>query len=116
MKDLRQRAAAHEKPVAAATAKIEKSGGAALSEAVKALEAGFLAPGYDDLLARALKIAEAGGKGVKPEDAAKLKALAEARRADSDQGAAAAAAITKEATEAVRKAHPAWFEQPATDR
>jgi predicted esterase len=115
-KDLRTRAASHEKLVLAAAAKLEKSGGGALQEAVKALETAFLAPGYDDLLARCARLVESNAKGVKPEDAAKLKSLAGGRRADSEQGSAAAAAIAKDAAEAFRKAHPAWFEASVSER
>jgi predicted esterase len=110
VKELRQRAATHEKTITSAAAKLEKSGASSLADAVKALEAGFLAPGYDDLLGRASHVAKSGGKAVKADDAAKLEALVKARRADAESGAEAAAAITKEAVGPIRKAHPDWFE------
>lgn len=110
MKELRQRAATHEKAVAAAAAKLEKSGGAALGDVLKALETGFLASSYDDLLARSLRLAETNPKGAVKQDVLKLQTLAGERRADTDSGFLAAATVTKGAADVFRKEHAAWFE------
>jgi hypothetical protein len=110
MKDLRQRATAHEKTISAAVAKLEKTQGVAFVEGVKALESAFLAPGYDDLVARLSRLSETPPKGLRQEEIAKLKVLLDARKADDESGSNAAAAIATEAVEPFRKAHPAWFE------
>jgi pimeloyl-ACP methyl ester carboxylesterase len=110
MKELRQRAATHEKAVGSALAKLEKSGGPALGEVLKALETGFLASSYDDLLGRAVRLADGSPKGAVKQDVVKLKQLADARRSDTAAGYQAAAAVTIEAAGAFRKEHASWFE------
>jgi hypothetical protein len=110
MTDLRQRAASHEKLVAAAIAKLEKTGGASFSEGAKAFEDGFLAQSHDDLGARLAKLLDKKPKGVRAEDLARFKSLGDARKPEADQGLEAATAISREAAEAFRRQHPTWFE------
>jgi pimeloyl-ACP methyl ester carboxylesterase len=109
-KDLRQRAAAQQKAVAAASAKLDKPSGGSFAEALKAAESGFLAEGYDDLVAKLQRVAAAPPKGLKPEDAAKLQALVGARKEDSEKGAEAALVIAREEAARFREQHASWMQ------
>jgi predicted esterase len=110
MRELRQRADAHDKVVAAAIARLDKTEGVSFAEAVKALETGFLATAYDDLHARLSKMTESPPKGVRKEELAKFSALAEARKLEVEQGLAAAAMVVSEAVGPFRARYAAWLQ------
>jgi hypothetical protein len=96
--------------VAAASSKLDKPAGGSLAEGLKAAELGFLAPGYDELIARLRQIAAAPPKGVKPEDVAKVQLLIDSRTAGTEQGTAAARDLEREAATRFREQHATWFE------
>ncbi len=104
-----KRAAGHEKAVARALALLDQAGTRSLGEAAKALEAGFLARRYEDLMNRAGKVAE--GQDAREVDRKKVEDLLSSRRTAWDEGLKAALAIDRKLSRAFREAHAAWFSE-----
>ncbi len=109
MKDLRSRAAQHERAIGPAVDKFARNGLKDASDLAKGIDGAFLARRYDDLLSQIERALAAPPPGVKPEGLAKLRALVESRRNVEQEGREAARRITAAQTEALRQAHPELF-------
>jgi len=108
VKQLRSRAQAQDKLVAAVLPRLDRGGEREVADGLKVAEQAFLAGRYGHLLAALERVAPDKSK-VKPETADKVKALADARRAADEEGARAAARITKELAAKFREEHRDWF-------
>jgi pimeloyl-ACP methyl ester carboxylesterase len=106
----RRRAASEEKGVARALGLLEQAGLKALGEGLKALEQGFLASRYEDLLVRVERLA--GDSSLKAEERKRTEELLKSRRAALLEGVKAALAIDLRLCRSFREAHPAWFSSP----
>jgi hypothetical protein len=109
-KELRKKAAAHDKAAGAAIKALGKPSSSAFSTAMKAIDSAFLSTDYDDLVADTRRIAGSPPKGVAPQRLAELEELIGGRAEQEASGAEAAAAITREPVARFRADHAAWFE------
>ena len=102
-----RRAAGHDKPVARALAVLDQAGAKSLGEAIKAIEAGFLARRYEELVTRAAAAARAAG--AKPEDRKKLEELVASRQAAWAEGLKASLEIDRKLAKSFRESHAGWL-------
>jgi hypothetical protein len=111
VKQLRSRAQGQDKLVGALLSRLDgEAGPKDVADGLKAAEQAFLASRYEQLIATLERLATSSSKAVRPEDAAKLKALVEGRKAADEEGARAAARIGKDLAAKFREEHRAWFE------
>lgn len=106
---IRQRAGAHERAIARALVLVNQAGAKAFGEGLGAIEDGFLASRYEDLLTRLEGLAK--DPTVKAEDRKIFQELVAARVPARDEGIKTAVAIDQKLARAFREAHAAWFEE-----